>query len=294
VDTVFQYKSINMTDGSPRFSLIVATMGRTAELSRLLDSLQSQSFADFEVIVVDQNKDERLSPILKSFAHPEKLKHVRCDTGVSKARNAGIRHAVGQIIAFPDDDCWYPPTTLENVDDWFHSNSDYDILSLTSRDEKGELSGNRWHSELCDITITNVFRTSACYCFFVRATDRARTVTFDEQLGPGAGTRFPASEDTDYVLSAMQAGIKGKFVKQWHIGHPTKDARSGSISATRAFEYGLGMGRVQGKHKLFFLWVSFVLFDMSRALIMALRGKRTPASLWFAHGKGILKAYFAR
>ena len=46
------------------FALILATVGRTVELNRLFDTLAAQSYRDFEVIVVDQNRDDRLLPIL--------------------------------------------------------------------------------------------------------------------------------------------------------------------------------------------------------------------------------------
>jgi glycosyltransferase involved in cell wall biosynthesis len=43
-----------------RFSLIVATIGRTAELRSLFESPAVQTHRDFEVIVVDQNPDDRV------------------------------------------------------------------------------------------------------------------------------------------------------------------------------------------------------------------------------------------
>ena len=43
-----------------KLSLILATYGRAAEIERLFDSLAQQSCRDFEVLVVDQNQDERL------------------------------------------------------------------------------------------------------------------------------------------------------------------------------------------------------------------------------------------
>ena len=46
------------------FALILATVGRTVELNRLFDTLAAQSYRDFEVIVVDQNRDDRLIPVL--------------------------------------------------------------------------------------------------------------------------------------------------------------------------------------------------------------------------------------
>ena len=45
---------------TPEISLILATVGRTDELTRMFESLATQTFSDFEVVVVDQNEDDRL------------------------------------------------------------------------------------------------------------------------------------------------------------------------------------------------------------------------------------------
>ena len=45
------------------FSLIMATLGRTDEPRRFLDSLESQTFRDFELILADQNDDDRIAPM---------------------------------------------------------------------------------------------------------------------------------------------------------------------------------------------------------------------------------------
>jgi glycosyltransferase involved in cell wall biosynthesis len=52
----------------PRFSLIVGTLGRTNEFAVLLQSLAEQQMRDFELIVVDQNSDDRLTSMLKNWA----------------------------------------------------------------------------------------------------------------------------------------------------------------------------------------------------------------------------------
>ena len=53
-----------MSRALPSFDLVVATVDRTEELDRLLDSLAAQDYPRLRVIVVDQNEDERLVPIL--------------------------------------------------------------------------------------------------------------------------------------------------------------------------------------------------------------------------------------
>jgi len=82
---------------------------------RFLSSLDSQTHRQFELIVVDQNKDGRLSPILEQYE--KKFSIVRCTSkpGLSHARNVGLKCIAGDVVAFPDDECWYPPELLERV-----------------------------------------------------------------------------------------------------------------------------------------------------------------------------------
>jgi glycosyltransferase involved in cell wall biosynthesis len=288
----------------PRFSLVLATIGRTVEVERFLESLAAQSMKDIELIVVDQNEDDRLVPILSKWpalvdatkvgSHgAATLVHIRSNRGLSRARNLGLKHCNGAIMAFPDDDCLYPPEILANVDNWFRKAPDYDILSVASRDESGALSGNKWHAESCDLACLNIFRTSQSYTYFLRRTPLVQCLTFDESLGIGAKTRFGSGEDTDFLLTAMRRGVKGRFVASWHVVHPCKDVQHGGITEERFYSYGLGMGRVQGKHGLLWLWLAFIGYDYSRAFVMLCMGKKIRASLWFAHGRGLMHAYFA-
>jgi glycosyltransferase involved in cell wall biosynthesis len=50
----------------PELSLIIATLGRTLELDRLMATLVNQSFKNFEIIIVDQNADDRLNYIVQA------------------------------------------------------------------------------------------------------------------------------------------------------------------------------------------------------------------------------------
>ena len=92
-----------------RFSLIVATLGRSREIGELLESLLAQGRDDLEVIIVDQNADDRVAPILAPYASRLRLTHLRSSIrNANHARNLGLRAAQGEIVTFPDDDCLWP------------------------------------------------------------------------------------------------------------------------------------------------------------------------------------------
>src|ERR1700688_2110346 len=111
----------------PHFSVIIPTIGRTEELHKMLRSLADQRPADFEVIVVDQNEDDRVDRLLSTLAAEVTVSHVRRgQKGASGARNAGLAIASGEIVSCPDDDCWYPAALLSNVGEWFRNNPKYD------------------------------------------------------------------------------------------------------------------------------------------------------------------------
>lgn len=282
-----------------RFSLIVATVNRYDELSLLLSSLLEQTTYDFELIVVDQNPDDRLDPLLQqwlqdarqrssSTSNVPRLIHLRALPGLSKARNLGLEHATGDIIAFPDDDCWYQPTTLAFVDQWFAQNSAYGILCLGSRDRSGTISGNRWPQEQCDLTRTNVFRTTATYSYFLHRGRVSQQLLFDPELGPGSATIYGAGEDTELILSLMNAGIRGRFLRDPSIGHPCKPFDT----TCRAWNYGAGFGRVMAKHRMRTQFVGLVLFDLIRIPIHFLKGDRNRGFRLWSHASGMTRAYF--
>jgi glycosyltransferase involved in cell wall biosynthesis len=286
----------------PRFSLIVGTIDRTEEFSLLLRSLAQQKMRDFELIVVDQNPDDRLSSLLEEWVSGNgwqdnrtnnliEVKHLHCPPGVSRARNLGLLHSSGEIVAFPDDDCWYLPDTLQNVDEWFNQHPNYGILTLGSRDEQGRVSGNRWVQKECDLTRVNVFRASATYTYFVRRPPEVVTLRFDESLGPGAVTRFDCGDDTDVLLTLMSHGIRGRFYSALYVGHPYKP---GFVDVQRAARYGGGFGRVLAKHSLPFLFFALVTFDFTRAASRVVLGDLSGASRFWAHGRGIIRGYFSK
>jgi len=88
-------------------SVIVPTCRRPDDLARCVDSILATDYPQLEVIVVDNAPDDPLTAALVAhrYAGDDRVQYVAEPTpGASRARNRGVRHAEGEIIAFADDD----------------------------------------------------------------------------------------------------------------------------------------------------------------------------------------------
>jgi glycosyltransferase involved in cell wall biosynthesis len=271
-----------------RVSLIVATLGeRAEELTTLLNSLVPQAEYISNIVVVDQNPDPKVVPsILWNFRTVFSIHHTRCKPGLSRARNHGLNLATGSLIAFPDDDCSYPPGLLEWVVNWFESNIQYDILAVGVKDASGISSGNRWLQDTCEIRPHNAFRTTFSSSLFLWR-DLALTAQFDVNLGVGSGTPYGSGEETDYVLRLLRDRARGRFDRTRHVVHPRRDMLSGNSSASRGKAYGFGMGHLLRRHSLRALWLNFLAYNTVRAAIALCRGNWDGARLCSAQTKGL-------
>ncbi|MGA3130352.1 MAG: glycosyltransferase [Terracidiphilus sp.] len=275
-----------------RFSLVLATLERVEALERAMKSFAAQRFERFEVIVVDQNTDERLAPVIARFQSRLPCIHLRTAPGVSRARNLGIEAASGEIVAFPDDDCWYPQDLLERVARWFREHPSYSLLSTCVKDETGNETASRWPRHSCELDRQNALRTGLTACLFVRREALVAANGFDAKMGPGSGTPFGSGEDSDLTLRVLAQGLKGWFEKSIWVGHPTRDARN--ASASRALGYGRGFGYLLRKHRYSPLVLLFHLLRPTlgtvRAALMMRWGE---ARFYWNSMKGRIEGYMA-
>src|SRR5579864_8357010 len=140
-----------------KFSLVLATVGRHDEVARFLASLEAQGYRNFELIVIDQNDDDRLVPLLRMYHDRFALQHVRSPRGLSRARNVGLKLASGDVIAFPDDDCWYPAGLLEKVAALLKADTGLDGITGRFTDGDGRSEG-RWLERSMMLNRYNVWR----------------------------------------------------------------------------------------------------------------------------------------
>ena len=93
---------------SPLISVIIPTYNCGTFIKEALDSIFTQTFTDYEVIVVDDGSTDNTREVVGHFLGKVRYIHQE-NKGVSAARNTGIKNAQGQFTAFLDaDDVWLP------------------------------------------------------------------------------------------------------------------------------------------------------------------------------------------
>jgi len=99
----------------PRVSVIIPTYNRSRMLKEAIDSVLSQDYPHFELVVVDDGSTDATAELLQAYG--QDLVVIRQpNRGVSAARNAGIAAASGRYIAFLDsDDLWLPQKLTRQV-----------------------------------------------------------------------------------------------------------------------------------------------------------------------------------
>jgi glycosyltransferase involved in cell wall biosynthesis len=226
----------------------VPTIGRREEPERFLASLAAQTFRDFELVVVDQNPDDRLVPVLEAYGDLYSILHLRTKrVGASAARNEGLRYSCSDMVAFPDDDCQYPPDLLEKVAWFFDHHPEVDGLTGRLVDEQGQSSILDFDLEPGPLDAMNVWTRSIEATMFLRGKS-ARRVRFDEALGKGSGTAWESGEGTDYLLQLLVGGASLYYDPSLNVIHPQSVPPYDAKAMRRAYEYGCGRGRVLRKH----------------------------------------------
>lgn len=111
-------------------SLIIPVFNAERFLRQCLDSVKSQTFKDFEAILVDDGSTDSSGLICDEYSVSDNRFHVihQVNQGVSSARNKGIEAAQGEYVYFADSDDSLRPETLEHLYAAIRQ-GDYDIAA---------------------------------------------------------------------------------------------------------------------------------------------------------------------
>ena len=200
--------------------------------------------------MVDQNPDDRLAPILAFHRLEFPILHLRSEArGASRARNLGLQNVSGEAVAFPDDDCIYPPDALNKAARLLSDHPDWDGLTGRSVDEDGRTSMGRFDVRPGRLDRISAWLRGIEYTIFLR-TACVEGTRFDEELGVGSGTPWGAGEGTDLLLRLLERGASLHYEPDVEALHPWRTPPYDERAMRRAYTYGCGMGRTLKKHRM--------------------------------------------
>ncbi len=130
----------------PQISVIIPLYNKAEYVSRALDSILSQSFDDFELIVVDDGSTDGSPDVVRGY-QDRRLRLIQQENaGPGAARNRGVKEAQGTYVAFLDADDEWMPDYLKRSYETLQQHPECDVC-VSSRTIKAE--GKVIHSVEC-------------------------------------------------------------------------------------------------------------------------------------------------
>jgi glycosyltransferase involved in cell wall biosynthesis len=166
----------------PKVSVIIQTYNRKEFLPEALESAFSQTFKDYEVVVIDDGSqdgtDKFMAEYLKNCQHD--IRYIfQKNQGIPLARNRGINECKGQYIAFLDSDDLFMPEKLAKCVAFLDQNPDYGMVytDLFLVDEKGNILES-WFQSKKEFSQGNIYRNLLKECFIIPTSSVIRTEVF--------------------------------------------------------------------------------------------------------------------
>ncbi len=235
------------------FSIILCTVNRLKTVNNFLNSLAQQTCQEYELIIVDQNNHNKISELVKQYNFSF-IKILKTDRGLSKARNLGISYSSGELLAFPDDDCQYPPDLLHNVKQLFDTLPANILMGKTIDISTGKIVAGK--KDYHNFTMKPLCFAGSSTTLFINLLGKNKeSINFDEDFG--MGSTFYAEEENDLLMRLLHNGWTGFYrPDKIVVYHPPSDEDIRNLY--RAQKRGLALGALVAKH--IFMRYGFVLF----------------------------------
>ena len=136
------------SDKKPEVSIIIPTYNSQSTILETLDSVQNQTYTDYEVILVDDSSsDDTVATVAEHNLFKTgklRLKVLSSNFGVAQARNEALKIAKGKYVAFVDaDDTWYNNKLSIQIKQLTGSKFDFVFSNYDLMSDTGEIIGSR-------------------------------------------------------------------------------------------------------------------------------------------------------
>jgi len=222
----------------PPVSVVLPTYERAGLVGRAIDSVLAQTFADFELVVVDDASGDDTPDVVCGY-DDDRVEYVRHETNrhVSAARNTGIERADGRYVAFLDDDDEWLPTKLEKQVALLEGAPErvglaYCWMDYVDGEEVMEEYRPTLRGEIFERALAGQ-PIGGCSTLLVRASAIEAVGGFDEDL--------PRGNDGDFIRRVCReyhVDYVPEVLVRYRVGHGsqriTRDDREGIENAVRA------------------------------------------------------------
>jgi glycosyltransferase involved in cell wall biosynthesis len=205
-----------------RFSLVLPAYNAGGTLRRAVDSVLVQSYANWELIIVDDGSTDDTAEIARGYERDDSRIRIHSQTnmGCGGARRAGALMARGEFVTKMDADDRLAPDALERLSAFIDAEPGYDIYSahgykVYSDGTQVEVFGDPKYRRPLSLTVEDLI--DDCWIFGGAASIRRSTL---ERVG---GFRAEVRcEDYDLWLRALAAGATHRFTPEhlyyWSMG----------------------------------------------------------------------------
>ncbi|MGF1522701.1 MAG: UDP-glucose 4-epimerase GalE [Leptolyngbyaceae cyanobacterium] len=220
---VSQPVATQLLESMPLVSVVIPAHNAETFLAKTLASIQSQTYSDLEILVIDDGSSDRTPDIVREFAQLDSRIQLfqQANAGVAAARNCGIQNAKGEFIAPIDaDDLWCPETVEKLVSRLQKSCPDVGVVYAWSIDiDEQEQPIGGFHAAT---VVGNVYKTLICHNFLGNASSTLIRKTCLDYVG-GYDSQLKAQnaqgcEDWDLYLRLAER-FKFEVVPEFLVGY---------------------------------------------------------------------------
>jgi len=282
-----------------KICLIVTSSEKFSIINNFFTSITKQNKEiEIDISFVNQNKLH-----FPGFDFKEninfKIIEVNHIIPLSKARNIAISNMNlldYDLVAFPDDDCWYDSKLLNLIFQYFKDNIDYDVVCTNVIDPSNNKTyGGRPKGIKIPVTEKNIFEYPISVGIFLKINENmVKNIYFDESLG--AGTEIGSGEETELIYRLIKNKEKCIYIGDFFVYHPVIDSNYTNEDILKYYKYGIGFGylarrMVNNKDLTVLIYFLYIILRSFAGLIINMN-KKTNRRVYYSRLKGVFTGFF--